>query len=91
MRFAYGSSFLDATKQLSQADVSKLLRAIAKFEKTWEAKRFPRGLGLKHLREEFYEFRVDLRRRVIFQRGGDLVVYLLYGDHDEIGRVLKRL
>lgn len=91
MRFAYAASFLKITQGLSQPEASKLVRALSKFEKAWEGRRFAAGLGMKHLREDFFEFRVDLQKRVIFRRSGDLIVYLLHGSHDEIRKYLASL
>jgi len=91
MRFAYQPSFLDATRQLSHAHASKLLKAIEKFQHAIEGHHWPQGLGITHLRDDYFEFRVDLHRRVIYRRSGDLIQYVLYGSHDQVRRFLKTL
>ncbi|MBI3010471.1 MAG: hypothetical protein HYY57_05780 [Candidatus Omnitrophica bacterium] len=46
---------------------------------------------MTHLRNDYFEFRIDIQMRVIYRRAGDLVHYVLYGSHDQIRRFLKAL
>ena len=89
MRFAYQPSFLDTTRQLSHAQASKLLKAIEKFQYAMETHQWLQGLGITHLRNDYFEFRVDIHTRVIYRRSGDLIQYVLYGSHDQVRRFLK--
>ena len=89
MRYAYQPSFLDATRQLSRAHATKLLKAIEKFQYAMESRQWPHGLGLTHLREDYFEFRVDIHTRVIYRRRGDLIQYVPYGSHDQVRRFLS--
>ena len=89
MRFAYAESFHATISALSRAEGVRLLRAVAKFEASWETGRFPKGLGMKHLKEEFFEFRADIHKRVLYQRHAGAIFYLLYGGHDDVQRFLK--
>ncbi|MDP3723874.1 MAG: hypothetical protein Q8R91_10355 [Candidatus Omnitrophota bacterium] len=89
MRFAYQPSFLDTTRQLSRAQASKLLNAIEKFQHAIENRQWPQGLGMTHLRDDYFEFRVDIQTRVIYRRSGDLIRYVLSGSHDHVRRFLK--
>ena len=89
MRFAYQPSFLDTTRQLSRPQASKLLKAVEKFQSAIESRQWPDGLGLTHLRGDYFEFRVDIHTRVIYRRSGDMIQYVLYGSHDQVRRFLK--
>jgi len=89
MRFAYQPSFLETTRHLSTTHRARLLSAIEKFQRAMEQRQWPKGLGITHLRGEYFEFRVDVHTRVIYRRSGDMVQYVLYGDHDQIRRFLK--
>ena len=91
MRFAYQPSFLDTTRQLSHAQAAKLLKAIEKFQHAMETYQWSPGLGITHLRDDYFEFRVDIQTRVIYRRAGDLIQYILYGSHDQVRRFLKTL
>ncbi len=89
MRVAYQPSFLDTTRQLSHVQASKLLKAIEKFQHAMESHQWSQGLGITHLRDDYFEFRVDLQIRVIYRRAGDLMQSVLYGSHDQVRRFLK--
>ena len=91
MRFVYQPSFLDAARQLSRIPASKLLKAIEKFQHAVEGRQWPPGLAITHLRDDYFEFRVDIQMRVIYRRSGDLIQYVLYGSHDQVRRFLKAL
>jgi len=89
MRFVYQPSFLDATRDLSHAQATRLLKAIEKFQYAMETHQWSPGLGITHLRDDYFEFRVDLHMRVTYRRTGDLIQYVLYGGHDQVRRFLK--
>lgn len=91
MRFAYAASFHRTIAGLSRSQGQRLLKAVAKIEASWEAGRFPQGLGLTYLREDFFEFRAGIHDRVLYQRQSGAIVYLLYGSHDDIRRFLKSI
>lgn len=91
MVFAYAKSFHKTTEGLSKKQAKKLISTFEKFESAWEQGQIPHGLGLIHLRDSFYEFRIDIHARVIFERERDRITYLLYGSHDDIRRFLKHL
>lgn len=91
MRYVYQPSFLETTRQLSHAHAATLLKAVEKFQHAMESRQWPHGLGITHLREDYFEFRVDIHSRVIYRRQGDTVQYLLYGSHDHVRRFLGSL
>ena len=91
MRFVYQPSFLDTTRQLSRISASKLLKAIEKFQHAVEGRQWPQGLAITHLRDDYFEFRVDIHMRVIYRRSSDLIQYVLYGSHDQVRRFLRAL
>ena len=47
------------------------------------------GLGVRQLRLGIFEARIGLTLRVLFERGGDLLVIKTLGGHDEIRRYLR--
>ena len=51
----------------------------------------PEGLGLKKLKNPFWEIRTDLKDRILFTLQKGLVSFVLIGNHDDIRRILKRL
>lgn len=91
MRFAYAVAFHRAIRALDPVRAGRLLKAVGNFERSWPERRFAAGLGLKHLRDDFYVFRAGLHDRVLFRRRGEDILYLLYGSHDALRRFLKTL
>ena len=91
MRYAYHSSFLDTTRRLSSSQAALLLKAIEKFQRAVESRQWPQGLGMTHLRHDYFEFRVDSHPRVIYRQSGDLIHYVLCGSHAQVRRFLKTL
>lgn len=47
------------------------------------------GLGLKNFQGDYWEIRVDLHDRIIFELT-DRLTFWLVGNHDEIRRFMKR-
>lgn len=50
----------------------------------------PKGLGLKKLRDPFWEVRIESQLRIIFSLEEDLLQFVLVGNHDDIRRFLRR-
>ncbi len=90
MRYAYQPSFLETTRQISPAQAAKLLKAIEKFQRAMDHRQWPSGLGITHLRHDYFEFRVDIHTRVVYRRSADLIQYVLYGSHDQLKRFLSQ-
>jgi hypothetical protein len=91
MQYAYHPSFLHATRRLAPHQARALLTAIEKFQRAIEITQWPHGLGITHLRDQYFEFRVDRHTRVVYRRSPGLIQYLLYGSHDDLRRFLKSL
>ena len=89
MRYAYQPSFLETTSRLSKGQSVKLLNAIQRFQLAIESRQWSHGLGMTHLRGDYFEFRVDIHMRVVYRRAEELVPYALYGTHDQVRRFLK--
>lgn len=50
-----------------------------------------KGIGLKRLKDNFWEIRKGLKARILFRWEGDLVEFILAGDHNEVKRYLKNI
>jgi len=49
----------------------------------------PGGIGLKRLRDDYWEVRRGLHVRILFRWRDDLVEFVLAGDHGSIKNFLK--
>ena len=48
-----------------------------------------KGIGLKRLRAKYWEARKGLKTRILFRWDGELVEFVLAGDHNDVKRFLK--
>lgn len=82
------SSFERAIKRLSSQEKERLKKALEQFNDFLLTGRFPYGLRFKKINKDKYEFRVDLRLRVVVKEEKDVFYLVLVGDHNEIRRYL---
>lgn len=90
MRFEFKPSFDRLIKSLAppeKADVkeaaSQLIDVLSKDRQIYQ------GLGLKRLRGDFWEVRKGIKARILFRWTGDLIEFVLAGNHDDVKRFLK--
>ena len=91
MRFRYLGSFDRSFRKLSAERREKVAEAVEAFLDFYGTGIRPSGLGLKKLRNDFWEIRADLSTRIIFLLEKDCVTFALAGDHEEIRRFLREL
>lgn len=89
MRFEFQPSFDRRFKQLSSPRQRKVRVAIEALLAYLDRKGPLRpGLGLKNFQGDYWEIRIDLHDRIIFELT-DRVIFWLVGNHDEIRRFMK--
>jgi len=90
MKVRYLNSFVRTFESLASQDRVKTARTISDLLEFLENKIRPSGgLGLKKLRKNLWEVRIDIKTRVLFLLNPDLVTFVLMGSHDEIRKSLK--
>ena len=48
-----------------------------------------KGIGLKRLKRNFWEVRKGLKTRILFRWDGELIEFILAGNHEDVKRFLK--
>ena len=91
MRFEFKPSFSRSLKQLHPREQAGVKEAAASLIGFYETGKKTPGLGIDHLRGEFWELRAGLRVRLIFRRQNDLVEFVVAGNHDDVKRFLRRI
>jgi len=92
MKVRYLNSFVRIFDSLTTQDRAKTTRIISGLLNFLEEKIRPSGgIGLKKLRGNLWEVRIDIRKRVIFILNPDLITFAFIGSHDEIRKYLKEL
>ena len=82
-------SFDRSAKKLPHADRQKLTEAMEKFNRFLLTGEIGAGLGFKKINHDKFEFRIDIRLRVVFKQDREAVYFVLAGDHDDVKRYLK--
>ncbi len=82
-------SFERSAKKLAPDQKRQLTESLESFNTFLISGQVSKGLGWKKIGHEKYEFRVDIRRRVIVKEEGDVFYLVLVGDHNEIKRYLR--
>lgn len=89
MKYEYKPSFDKTFKRLPPDRKKRVSEAISFLVDFFETGEKTKGLGLKHLRGNFWEIRADIKDRIIFTLEGSTVGFVIVGNHDEIRRFLK--
>ncbi|MEW6008880.1 MAG: hypothetical protein AB1629_04520 [Candidatus Omnitrophota bacterium] len=91
MRYISKTSFDNTFKKLSPEFKENVKQAIQALSIFFESGQKTPGLGLKHLRRDFWEIRTGLKIRILFKFSSDLIEFIIVGTHDDIKRYLKSL
>ena len=90
MRFEFKPSFERSLKALPSSEKTDIKEVTSKLIDILSADRqIHQGLGLKRLTRHFWETRKGLKTRILFRWTGDLVEFVLAGNHDDVKRFLK--
>jgi hypothetical protein len=76
-------------RQKSPAERRHIGERIAQAQQFIGQPHLHKGLGLRKLRDDYYEIRVDLKQRLVFENAPDTLVFDFLGNHDEVKRFLK--
>ena len=82
-------SFERSIKKLNPADKKKLSESMEAFNLFLLGGELPAGFGFKKINHDKYEFRVDIRLRIVIKVDGGDYYLVLVGSHDEVRRYLR--
>ncbi len=92
MRFEFKPSFDRSVKNFSREEKEEIKKvAIRAVDILSHNRIIHKGIGLKRLKSNFWEIRKGLRARILFRWKGDLVEFVLAGDHEDIKRYLRNI
>ena len=89
MRLNYLKSYDRLFKELTspqQENAIKAIDALIEFIKTGKK---PQGLGLKKVRSDYWEIRLSVKNRIIFEFKSDIINFTFVGSHNEVKKFLK--
>lgn len=68
----------------------RVVRAVEALLAYFDGGAKPLGLGLRKLRDPYWEVRAGLEVRVLFSLVSDTATFILAGNHDDIRRAIRR-
>jgi mRNA-degrading endonuclease RelE of RelBE toxin-antitoxin system len=90
MRFEFKPSFDRSVKSFRGKEKEEIKQTAIKTIDILSGQKYSsKGIGLKHLRTNFWEARSGIKVRILFRWDKDLVEFILAGDHNDIRRYLK--
>jgi len=91
VKYEFKPSFDRSIKALFPGQKSEIKGVCISFLNLLESRApLPIGVGLKRLRDGFWEIRHGLRNRILFRWREDCIEFVLAGDHDSINDFLKK-
>ena len=82
-------SFERSIKKLTRQGKDNLAESLEDFNSFLLSGEAPAGFGFKKISHDKYEFRVDIRLRVVVKVEGEDYYLVLAGNHDEVKRYLR--
>ena len=89
MRYRVSPRFDRSLRRLDAHRKARVQAALDQLVAGFETGQVPPGIGLKQLKPQLWELRAGLSDRILFHRSGDLITFLLAGNHDEVSRFLR--
>ena len=90
MRFEFKPSFDRSVKDFNNPEKEEIKKVLIQLIDILSQDREAyKGIGLKRLQGNFWEVRKGIKIRILFRWQGDLVEFVLAGNHDTIKRFLR--
>ena len=92
MKFEFKPSFDRSIKSLPPIEKTEVKEAASQLiEVLSRDRQIYQGLGLKRLAKDYWEARQGIKVRMLFRWTGDLIEFVMAGNHDDVKRFLKNL
>jgi len=91
MNFSFDSSFRKSFKRYDISQKIEIKRKLDIFIRAFETEKIPYGFGLKCLKKNLWEIRINLPQRTLFWKFHKEIIFTFVGNHDEVIRFLKHI
>ena len=92
MRYEFKKSFNKCVKSLpEETKIAIKELAFDSIDIISVGKKPAKGMRLKRLRKDYWEVSTTMKERILFKLTGDLIQFILAGNHDRIKRFLRRI
>jgi len=89
MNINYFNSYDRSFKKLDRITQEKAVLAIDSLLSFFETHQKPEGLGLKKIYKNYWEIRLDIKNRIIFEFTQNTINIAFVGSHDAVKAFLK--
>ena len=86
-----GEAFRTRVRTYPKATRGRIGLALRQLERDFGQPHRHRGLGIRKLTGNFFEIRVGLDIRLVFQNRADCLLFVMAGNHDEVQKFLRGL
>ena len=83
MRLNYLKSYDRSFKKLTSPEQGNVIKAIDALIEFIKIGKKPQGLGLKKVRKDYWEIRLSVKNRIIFEFKGEVINFAFVGNHNE--------
>jgi mRNA-degrading endonuclease RelE of RelBE toxin-antitoxin system len=80
---------LKAIRAMPPAERKAIGEQIAQAQRLMGQPHLHRGVGLRKLRDDWYEVRIGLKLRLVFEHTANALSFEFLGDHDDVKSFLK--
>lgn len=92
MRFEFKPSFDRSVKAFQGEEKEEIKKiAIQAIDILSQDRLIHKGIGLKRIKDNFWEIRKGLKTRILFRWESDLIEFIIAGNHSDIERYLKNI
>ncbi len=84
-----GESFRRRVREYSKETRGKIGLTLQVIERDFGHPHRHRGLGIRKLTEDYFEIRVGLDIRLVFQNRADCLIFVMAGNHDDVRKFLR--
>jgi len=89
MRLNYLESYDRLFNKLTSAQQENAIKAVDALIEFIKTGKKPQGLGLKKVRSDYWEIRLSVKNRIIFEFKSDIINFAFVGSHNEIASSLR--
>ena len=87
----FGEAFRARVRAYPKATRGRIGLALRQLERDFGQPHGHRGMGIRKLTGSFFEIRVGLDIRLVFQNRTDSFLFVMAGNHDEVQKFLRGL
>ena len=88
-RAALLPEFRELLRSLPRDNRHNIGRKITALEQSFGQPHLHRGLGIRWLRDDYYEIRLGLKQRLVFRNLPDCLLCEMIANHNEVKRFIK--